>query len=70
MLDAIIILSFIIAGAGIGFYSLELLPISVQQQVTNEDALRSIVGVFGAVIGGAVGLSFQITYRRLETKVR
>ncbi|MBW4662791.1 MAG: PIN/TRAM domain-containing protein [Chroococcus sp. CMT-3BRIN-NPC107] len=70
MLDAIIILSFIIAGAGIGFYSLELLPISVQQQVTNQDALRTIVGVFGSVIGGAVGLSFQITYRRLETQVR
>lgn len=70
MLDAIIVLSFIIAGAGIGFYSLELLPIAVQKEVTNADALRTIIAVFGAIVGGAVGLSFQITYRRLETKVR
>ena len=70
MLDAIIIILFIIAGAGIGFYSIELLPDPVQQQVTNVDALRLIVGVFASLIGGAVGLSFQITYRRLETKVR
>lgn len=70
MLDAIIVLTFIIAGAGIGFYSLELLPIAVQNEVSNADALRTIIGVFGAIVGGAVGLSFQITYRRLETKVR
>lgn len=70
MLDAIIVLSFIIAGAGIGFYSLELLPIAVQKEVSNADALRTIIGVFGAIVGGAVGLSFQITYRRVETKVR
>jgi uncharacterized protein YacL len=42
----------------------------VQQQVTNLEALRLIVAVFASLIGGAVGLSFQITYRRLETKVR
>lgn len=70
MLDAIIVISFIIAGAGIGFYSLELLPIAVQKEVTNADALRTIIAVFGAIVGGAIGLSFQITYRRLETKVR
>ncbi|KJH73440.1 PIN/TRAM domain-containing protein [Aliterella atlantica] len=70
MLDAIIVLSFIIAGAGIGFYSLELLPIAVQKEVSNVDALRTIIGVFGAIVGGAVGLSFQITYHRVETKVR
>lgn len=70
MLDAIIVLSFIIAGAGIGFYSLELLPVAVQKEVTNADALRTIIAVFGAIVGGAMGLSFQTTYRRLETKVR
>jgi uncharacterized protein YacL len=70
MLDAIIIISFIIAGAGIGFYSIELLPSGVQQQVTNTDALRIVFAGFGFLIGGAVGLSFQTTYRRLETQVR
>jgi uncharacterized protein YacL len=70
MLDAIIILSFILAGAGIGFYSIELLPKIVQAQVTNLDALRLVLAAFCAIIGGVVGLSFQITYRRLETQVR
>lgn len=70
MLDAIIILSFIIAGAGIGFYSIELLPLVILDQVTNIEALRFVVAVFASLIGGAVGLSFQITYRRIEKKVR
>jgi uncharacterized protein YacL len=70
MLDAIIILSFIIAGAGIGFYSIELLPLGVQEQVTNLDALRWITAAFAALIGGVVGLSFQITYRRIDARVR
>lgn len=70
MLDAIIILSFILAGAGIGFYSIELLPWDVQEQVTNVDALRLVTAVFTSIIGGAIGLSFQVTYRRLQTQVR
>ena len=70
MLDAIIIFSFIVAGAGIGFYSLELLPIGALAQVTNMDALRWTIAAFSALIGGIIGLSFQITYRRLEAKVR
>jgi uncharacterized protein YacL len=70
MLDAIIIITFITAGAGIGFYSIELLPETVQQQASNLDALRLIVAVFASIIGGGVGLSFQTTYRRLETKIR
>jgi uncharacterized protein YacL len=70
MLDAIIIFSFIIAGAGIGFYSIEMLPAGVQEQVTNLEALRLVVAVFASIFGGVVGLSFQITYRRLEAQVR
>lgn len=70
MLDAIIILSFILAGAGIGFYSTELLPSGVLEQVTNLEALRFVFAVFAALIGGTVGLSFQITYRRFQAKIR
>lgn len=70
MLDAIIILSFIIAGAGIGFYSIELLPLSVLEQVTNQEALRWIFAAFAALIGGVVGFCFQIAFRRLEARVR
>lgn len=70
MLDAIIIISFIIAGAGIGFYSVELLPGIVLEQVTNIEGLRSVLGAFGAVFGFVMGLVAQTTYRRLEKKVR
>ncbi len=70
MLDAIIIISFILAAAGIGFYSTELLPNGSLDRVTNIEALRLVVAVFAAIIGGAIGLSFQTTYRRLEAQVR
>ncbi len=70
MLDTIIIFSFIIAGAGIGYYSIELLPVEVQEQVTNLEALRLVTAAFAAIIGGVIGLSFQTTYRRIEAQVR
>ncbi len=70
MLDAIIILSFIVAGAGVGFYSIELLPLGVLAKVTNLEALRFVIAAFAALIGSVVGLSFQITYRRFEARVR
>lgn len=70
MLDFTIIISFIIASAGIGYFSTDLLPPGSLKGVTNLDALRLVVAVFAALIGGAVGLSFQTSYRRLETQVR
>jgi uncharacterized protein YacL len=70
MLDVIIILSFILAAAGIGYFSTDLLPPGTLTGVTNLDALRLILAVFAAIIGGAVGVSFQTTYRRLESQVR
>ena len=70
MLDAIIIFSFILAAAGVGFYSTELLPNGSLDGVTNLEALRLVVAAFAAIIGGAVGLRFQTGYRRLENQVR
>lgn len=70
MLDFVIILLFILAAASIGFDSVQLLPNSVQQQVSNIQALRWITASFAALIGFGVGLTVQVTYRRLETKVR
>jgi uncharacterized protein YacL len=70
MLNAIIILSFILAAAGIGFYSIELLPASAIAQVSNLDGLRSVTTGFAALVGGAVGLAVQTTYRRMEKQVR
>ncbi|CAD5950026.1 putative PIN and TRAM-domain containing protein slr1972 [Planktothrix tepida] len=70
MLDAIIIILFIIAGAGTGFYGIELLPKPVLDQVTNIEGLRSVTGAFTALIGGVMGLVVQTTYRRLEEQIR
>jgi uncharacterized protein YacL len=70
MLDFIIIFSFIVAASGVGYFSTDLLPPGTLNGVTNLDALRLVVAVFAAIIGGAVGLSFQTTYRRLEAQVR
>ncbi len=70
MLDAIIILSFILAGAGIGFNGIQELPVSALQQVTNESALRWVTAGFGALIGFAIGLVVQTMYRRFERRFR
>lgn len=70
MLDAIIILLFIVATAGIGFGSIDLLPKDVLAQVTNLEGLRFVLAAFGAIIGGAIGLSVQTTYRRVERRFR
>jgi uncharacterized protein YacL len=70
MLDAIIITSFIIAGAGIGFFSVDLLPPTVLEQVNNLEGLSSVTGGFGALLGLALGLVVQTGYRRLERRVR
>jgi uncharacterized protein YacL len=70
MIDAIIIFSFILAAAGVGFYSTDLLPDGTLDGVTNLEALRFIIAVFAAIIGGAVGLRFQTGYRRLEAQVK
>src|SRR5919202_5409794 len=70
MLDFVIILLFILAAAGIGFDGVDLLPTTVQAQVTNLEALRWTTAGFGAIIGFAVGLTVQVTYRRFQAQVR
>lgn len=70
MLDFIIVFSFIIAGAGIGFFSVDLLPPDVLDQVTNLEGLSSVTGGFGAFLGLVLGLVAQTGYRRVERQVR
>ncbi|MGB3693517.1 MAG: PIN/TRAM domain-containing protein [Spirulinaceae cyanobacterium] len=70
MLDAVIILLFIFAAAGIGFSGVELLPVRVLDQVTNVEALRWVTAGFAALVGLATGLAAQTTYRRVESRVR
>jgi uncharacterized protein YacL len=70
MLDIIIILSFIITGAGIGFYGVDLLPSSVLDQVTSLEGLSFVTGGFGALLGFVVGLVAQTAYHRVERQIR
>jgi uncharacterized protein YacL len=70
MLDALIILSFIFAGAGIGFYSSDFLPDTALAQVSNLEALRWVFSGFGALLGGAMGIAMQVSYRRVEQNIR
>ncbi len=70
MLDALIVFSFILAGAGIGFYSIDLLPENVLQQVNNLEGLGSVTAVFGGLIGTGLGLVVQTSYRRLEKQIK
>ena len=70
MLDTIIILLFIFAIAGIGFDSVDLLHDTVRAQISNIDALRWLAAGFTSIIGLALGLVAQTTYRRLERQIR
>jgi len=70
MLDAVIILLFVFTFAGVGFDSIELLPESVRVQISNMEALRWLVAGFMSIIGLAIGLVAQTTYRRVEKQVR
>jgi uncharacterized protein YacL len=70
MLDAIIVLSFILAGVGIGFYSVDLLPDTTLSQVSNLEGLSVVIAGFGGLIGFAVGLMAQTGYRRIQQQIR
>lgn len=70
MLDALIIFSFILAGAGIGFYAPDLLPAEVLQQVSSLEGLSFVTAGFGALVGTAGGLLMQDSYRRLEKQIK
>lgn len=69
MIDIIIITIFVLAFGGVGFDLIELLPSEIQNQVSNIQALRWLVAGFSSIIGLAIGLVAQTTYRRLEQKI-
>jgi len=69
MIDAVIIISFILAGAGIGFHGVDLLPIELLAEI-NTQGLRWVMLGFGAFLGLIIGLIAQTAYRRLEARVR
>lgn len=70
MIDVIIIILFIIAAASVGYEGVDLLPAEVLDSVTNTEALRWVGAGFAAILGLAIGLNAQITYRRLEMQLR
>ncbi|MEC4983453.1 MAG: PIN/TRAM domain-containing protein [Oscillatoria sp. PMC 1068.18] len=70
MIDALIIIIFIVAAAGIGYDAVELLPDDVLTQVSNVGAVRWIAASFTAIVGLAIGLTAQTAYRRIEGRVR
>jgi uncharacterized protein YacL len=70
MLDAIIISLFILAAASIGFSGIDLLPKSILMQISNIEALRWLSAGFTSIIGLAIGLVAQTSYRRIEEKIR
>lgn len=71
MLDIVIILTFIIAGAAVGFHSVELLPAAVLTQVENLNGLRWVFAGFSGLLGGlALGMLAQSTFRRVERNTK
>ena len=70
MIDVIIVILFVLTAASLGFGSVDLLPQTVLDSVTNLEALRWILGSFTAIIGLALGLTAQSLYRRLEKQIR
>ncbi|NET09908.1 MAG: PIN/TRAM domain-containing protein, partial [Symploca sp. SIO2B6] len=70
MIDIIIVFAFVLAGAGIGFYSVDLLPGDALANVSSIEGLSTVCAGFGALIGFGVGLTAQTAYRRLEADIR
>ncbi len=70
MLDAIIVVIFILAGAGVGYYGIDFLPTGALEQVNNQEGLRLVLAGFLALVGGVTGLAIQTGYRRLERQAR
>jgi uncharacterized protein YacL len=70
MLDAIVLIVFILAGIGLGYYGVDFLPQTTLSQVTNVEGLRSVGAAFGVLVFWALGLLAQATYRRMQTQVQ
>lgn len=70
MIDTIIILIFVLLLASVGYDVVKVLPHDILIQVSNIEALRWITSAFTAILGLALGLVAQTTYRRLEDRIR
>ncbi len=69
MIDALLISIFVIAGVGVGFYGLDLLPAAAVSGA-NITGARFVTSGFGGVVGLALGAFVRWAYRRFEANVR
>jgi uncharacterized protein YacL len=70
MLDAFVIVLFIILGVGLSSYGIDFLPPAALKEVTNLEGLRIVLGGFGALIFAIVGFLVQTLYRRIQRRIR
>jgi uncharacterized protein YacL len=69
MIDAIIIFTFILAGAGTGFHGIVFLPSETIENLNIQNFRWLTLGI-GSVVGLVSGLIVQNTYRRIDTNIR
>ncbi|MEI6428390.1 MAG: PIN/TRAM domain-containing protein [Pseudanabaena sp. ELA607] len=69
MIDAVIVVIFILAGAGTGFHSVDFLPATSLAEI-NVPSFRWLSLGGGALLGLVLGLLAQNLYRKVESQVR
>ena len=70
MVDALILILFVISGSAAGWLGVDLLPERLLLQVDNPEGLRTVLGGFGAFFGVIAGVFFQQLCRKLMQQVR
>jgi uncharacterized protein YacL len=70
MVDALILILFLISGAAAGWLGVDLLPERLLVQVNNPEGLRTVLAGFGAFFGLLAGFFFGQLRRRLMVQVR
>ncbi len=70
MVDALILILFLISGAASGWLGVDLLPERLLVQVNNLEGLRWVLGGFGAFFGLVAGFFFQQLRQKLMRQVR
>ena len=70
IVEALLLLLFVISGAAAGFLGVDLLPTRMLIQVTNLEGLQWVMGGFGAFFGLIAGFLFQRLRAQLMRQVR
>jgi uncharacterized protein YacL len=70
MVDALILILFLVSGAAAGWLGVDLLPEQLLIQVDNPEGLRTVLAGFGAFFGLIAGFLFQQLRRKLMQQVR